>query len=71
MREDIVGVSDLGVEDANIRGGAFVGILAGVTDNVDVHRVWTTGKVVGTGDRVGGVFGQFTTDSFLAGGLRG
>ena len=66
VREDVLAVSDLGVEDADIRGGGRVGILAGFSDNVDVHRVWTTGKVVGTGARVGGVFGQFATDSFLA-----
>ena len=49
-------VSDLGVEDASIRGGGNVGILAGEADAV-ITKVWTTGKVVGSGTNVGGVVG--------------
>ena len=57
-------VMDLGVEEADIRGGADVGIIAGAVLNSRFSRVWTTGKVVGSGNNVGGVAGRFIdTDS--------
>ena len=51
---------DLGVEEADIRGQADVGILAGSLHSsrmqsdpfrIDVRRIWTTGKVAGTPGR--------------------
>ena len=53
-------VSDLGVEDADILGGARVGIIAGVARNAGFQRVWTTGKVVGRGGDIGGLIGNST-----------
>ena len=50
-------VSNLGVEEADIRGKAGVGIIAGNLDEAEVSRVWTTGKVVGSGNEVGGLVG--------------
>ena len=55
-------VSDLGVEEADIRGGGTVGIIAGRAENASFRRVWTTGRVVGTGDYVGGLVGSFEGD---------
>ena len=52
-------VSDLGVEEADIRGGGEVGIIAGESAGAGFQRVWTTGKVVGSGIRVGGLIGLF------------
>ena len=52
-------VHDLGVDDADISGGATVGIIAGKTENVSFRKVWTSGRVVGTGDRVGGLVGDY------------
>ena len=59
-------VTDLGVEDANIRGEGFgrdfggVGILAGEAE-ANFHRVWTTGKVFGSRSIIGGIIGLFNT----------
>ena len=39
-----------------LAAGGKVGILAGDSDAV-ITKVWTTGKVVGSGDNVGGVVG--------------
>ena len=50
-------VRDLGVEDAEVRGGATVGILAGKAD-AGFSNVWTTGKANG-GNDVGGLVGFF------------
>ena len=52
-------VSDLGVEEADISGGGEVGIIAGESAGAGFQRVWTTGKVVGSGIRVGGLIGLF------------
>ena len=60
-------VHDLGVDDADISGGATVGIIAGKTENVSFRKVWTSGRVVGTGDRVGGLVGDY--DEVEVGGL--
>ena len=51
-------VRDLGVEDADIRGGGLVGIIAGEIDEAGLSVVWTTGKVVGSGNNVGGLVGE-------------
>ena len=51
-------VSNLGVEDADIRGGTGVGIIAGSLSDASVGRVWTTGKVFGL-INVGGLVGEF------------
>ena len=50
-------VRDLGVEDADISGGATVGILAGEVD-AGLNNVWTTGNADG-GNDVGGLAGAF------------
>ena len=50
-------VRDLGVEDADISGGATVGILAGEVD-AGLNNVWTTGNADG-GNDVGGLAGGF------------
>ena len=50
-------MSDLGVEDADIRGGGHVGIIAGEAVDAGFQRVWTTGKVVGSGSSIGGLIG--------------
>ena len=52
-------VRNLGVEDADIRGGANTGIVAGRIINRDIRRVWTTGKVSGSSN-VGGFSGNFS-----------
>ena len=52
-------VHDLGVDDADISGGATVGIIAGKTENVSFRKVWTSGRVVGIGERVGGLVGDY------------
>ena len=56
-------VSDLGVEDADISGQGDVGIVVGVIEEASLRRVWTTGKVVGSGNRVGGLSGLFTAST--------
>ena len=59
-------VTDLGVEDAEVRGEGFgsqfggVGILAGEA-LADFRSVWTTGKVFGSRAIVGGVIGLFNS----------
>ena len=59
-------VTDLGVEEADIRGEGFgsqfggVGILAGEA-LADFRRVWTTGKVFGSRAIAGGVIGLFNS----------
>ena len=54
---------NLGVEDADISGNNIVGILAGFVTNASYSRIWTTGKVVGSGNIVGGLIGRYFTDS--------
>ena len=51
-------ITDLGVEEADIRGRSDfgIGILAGDLRS-DVRRVWTTGKVAGFGLYTGGLIG--------------
>ena len=50
-------ITDLGVVEADIRAhAAEIGILASRL-NSDVRRVWTTGRVVGFGNAVGGLAG--------------
>ena len=56
-KDSELAVSNLGVEEADIRGKAGVGIIAGNLDEAEVSRVWTTGKVVGSGNEVGGLVG--------------
>ena len=56
-------VSHLGVEDADIRGQTEVGIVVGDIKEASLRRVWTTGKVVGSGNRVGGLAGIFSTST--------
>ena len=51
-----VAVWNLGVEDADIRGGNRSGALVGEND-ANLGKVWTTGRVRG-GEGVGGVAGQ-------------
>ena len=51
-------VHDLGVEEANINGGGNVGIIAGKTENVEFRKVWTSGRVDGEGNNVGGLIGS-------------
>ena len=60
---NVLAVRNMGVEDADIRGGANIGILAGGLSGGSIGRVWTTGKVVGSGNNVGGLVGfLFNTD---------
>ena len=54
-------ITNLGVEEADILGNDAVGILAGYLWS-DVSRIWTTGKVVGSGNAVGGLIG-FSIDA--------
>ena len=49
-------VSNLGVEDADIRGRGFVGIVVGDA-NGSFSKVWTTGEVAGSDPGFGGVGG--------------
>ena len=51
-------VSNLGVEEANINGEGNVGIIAGRAENASFWKVWTSGRVVGDGDNVGGLIGS-------------
>ena len=51
-------VSDLGVEEADIRGNEAVGILVGESTGASFSKVWTTGKVFGQVN-IGGLAGQF------------
>ena len=51
-------VSDLGVEEADIRGNQAVGILVGESTGASFSKVWTTGKVFGQVN-IGGLAGQF------------
>ena len=53
-------ITDLGVEEADIRGEDNVGILVGRLGS-DVGRVWTTGEVVGR-NSVGGLAGESVVD---------
>ena len=53
-------VSNLGVEDADIRGKGFIGIIAGAAD-ANFSKVWTTGEVVGADDGFGGAGGLIGT----------
>ena len=55
-------VSNLGVEDADIRGAGHVGIIAGEAVDAGFQRVWTTGKVVGSGSSIGGLIGYSNAD---------
>ena len=57
VKATLLAVRDLGVEDADISGGATVGILAGKVDS-ELMNVWTTGKADG-GNDVGGLAGVF------------
>ena len=57
FREISGGVWNMGVEDADIRGGAEVGIIAGQIGGGSIGRVWTTGKIVGSDNNVGGLVG--------------
>ena len=60
---NVLAVWNMGVEDADIRGGANIGIIAGGLSGGSIGRVWTTGKVVGSGNSVGGLVGfSFNTD---------
>ena len=66
-------ITDLGVEEAEIRGNSDLGILAGVLRS-DVRRVWVTGKVVGYGAFVGGLAGVSSAnvyDSWSTADVRG
>ena len=49
-------VVNLGIEDANIRGGVFVGALAGRALRNEISVAWVSGDVRGS-DNVGGVIG--------------
>ena len=60
-------VSGLGVEEAEIRGGNGVGIIAGGATDSSFSEVWTTGKVVGSGQDIGGLIGVFSGNTNLAG----
>ena len=67
-------ITDLGVEEAEIRGSSDLGILVGVLRS-DVRRVWVTGKVVGYGAFVGGLVGLISSanvyDSWSTADVRG
>ena len=52
------------MEDADIRGQNNVGIIAGEIDEANLRRVWTTGKVFGSGDSVGGLAGRLDGASY-------
>ena len=62
-------VSGLGVEEAEIRGGNGVGIIAGGATDSSFSEVWTTGKVVGSGQDIGGLIGVFSGNTNLAGAI--
>ena len=55
-------VSNLGVEDADIRGRSSAGIIAGQSA-ASFSKIWTTGEVVATVNNVGGLVGLFSTDA--------
>ena len=61
-------VSNLGVEDADIRGGTGVGIIAGDVSDASLGRVWTTGKVFGL-INIGGLVGGFYSFNGNAGAI--
>ena len=54
-------VSNLGVEDADIRGRSAAGIISGQSA-ASFSKVWTTGEVVAVVNNVGGLVGLFLTD---------
>ena len=56
-------IQDLGVEDANIKGGAYSGILVGRAENAKLTNLYATGTVSGS-SFVGGLVGSLK-DSVL------
>ena len=56
-------IQDLGVEDANIKGGAYSGILVGRAENAKLTNLYATGTVSGSSS-VGGLVGSLK-DSVL------
>lgn len=56
-------IQDLGVEDANIKGGAYSGILVGRAENAKLTNLYATGTVSGSSN-VGGLVGSLK-DSVL------
>ena len=56
-------IQDLGVEDANIKGGAYSGILFGRAENAKLTNLYATGTVSGSSS-VGGLVGSLK-DSVL------
>ena len=56
-------IQDLGVEDANIKGGAYSGILVGHAENAKLTNLYATGTVSGS-SFVGGLVGSLK-DSVL------
>ena len=56
-------IQDLGVEDANIKGGAYSGILFGRAENAKLTNLYATGTVSGSSN-VGGLVGSLK-DSVL------
>lgn len=77
-------IQDLGVEDANIKGGAYSGILFGRAENAKLTNLYATGTVSGSSS-VGGLVGSLkdsvleksystatvNASMFIAGGLVG
>ena len=61
-------VSSLGVEEAEIRGQHGVGIIVGTATDASFSEVWTTGKVFGAGQDLGGLIGLFSTTDTNIGG---
>ncbi len=62
-------ISDLGLVGGDIRGGSYLGGLAGEALGGTITRVYNTGNVTGAGDVVGSTIGD--GNNFVAGGLVG
>ncbi len=65
---DILGgtVRNLGIANANIIGGAYVGLLAGVVDNAaKISKCYASGEVTGMGRNIGGLIGAVHANDTL------
>lgn len=51
-------IRDLGIADANISGGCFTGILAGLVNGGNIYRCYSSGTVKASSICVGGLVGE-------------
>ena len=51
-------ITDLGVVNANVRGGSYTGALAGRGTGSVIEAVYVSGEVIGTGSYTGGLIGD-------------